>query len=902
MDERSGATTVDDILERARALYESVQADPTASGLPEVAAEVAGVARREGSAEAQVVVLRALAYAQGAVYADDRAKALLDRAIRLARGHGLDRQLVAALLSRSGVTQELGRLDAAQRDLDLVRELMVDDERSQFYLQQAGLFHNTGRLARAAVLYRLALADPEASVQVRAMTANNLGSIEVLIGHPAEATAHLELATELAAHCSPPIRAGVATTRSWVAMQAGRLTESLRQFDEAGEIYVAEGLPLGSHYLEYVDALIDLRLLPEARRLADRAVVELERSGVHLMAAEGRVRRARIALLMGDPRAAAESATIARDQFARQRRGEWAAQTATILAQSEVQLGETSTATLMSARRAAVTFERLHLIARAVEAHLTAGRVASALGRKKIALQHYRRAQELPGPTSPVLVRLRSQVAAALADQLVEQNSSILRHCRAGLRDLARHRDAFTSLELRVLASGHGAELGRIGLSVLWRQGNAGQVFRWMELTRAAALIAVQPPPAIGIDDELAQLRAVQVEIAALEIDPQSHDQAGPGRASELSGQQSTIEQRIRRATWSGRRTPGGGEGSVTAGTGPPGIGPGGGALSPAAVRRQLDGRVLIEFGVQDGHLIAAVLEPRRTRMVWLSPLEEIQRHVDLLLFALRRLSRTGRSAGGTVAARAGADAALLALEGHLFAGLGIPHDLPVVVIPTAALQRVPWSALRQAPVALAPSAAFWAVTDRSRPPAGPVVLVAGPDLPGAIHEVEVLSGLHRGSVVLQPPDSTVDSVGSALVGAGLAHLACHGRLRSDNPSFSSLQLSDGALTVHEMDVRGIAPHRLVLASCNSAADISFEGNEVLGFVSALMARGTSALVASIVVIPDATTVGLMRSLHTRVLAGDRLSDALFAARASIDPLDPQEFVGWCAFNAFGAA
>ncbi|MET3805389.1 tetratricopeptide (TPR) repeat protein [Nakamurella sp. UYEF19] len=962
MDVRPDVTTADDPLSRARALFETVQGDPTASGLAGRAADVAAAARRQGSAEAEVLVWRALAYAEGAIYANDQAKALLDRAIRLARSQGLDRQLVAALLSRSGVTQELGRLDAAQRDLDQVRELAVDGERSEFHLQQAALFHNTGRLAGAAGMYRLALADPAASIQVKAMTANNLGSIEVLLGHPAEAIGHLELATALAEHCSPPIRAGVATTRSWVSMQAGRLTESLRQFDEAGRIYVEEGLPLGSHYLEYVDALVDLRLLPEAEELADRAVAELERSGVHLMAAEGRLRRARVALLRGDPRVAVDAAGVAAEQFARQQRIEWAAQAVTILVLAMVQLGETSPESLARVRRAAATFERLQLSARAVEAHLTAGRAAGALHREQVALQHYRRAQELTGPMSPVLVRLRGQVAGALANELVGRDPLVLRHCRSGLRDLARHRDAFTSLELRVLASGHGAELGRIGLSVLLRQGDAGRIFGWMELTRAAALIAVQPAVSLGIEDELSQLRAVQVEIAALEIEPPSGDATVPKRFAELSARQSAIEHRIRRTTWSGQAHPAGstagsggsavgsagaggtrgraggtpgsagasgtrgrggaggtrgrggadgqgggaggdvGETSGIGGIGPAVHAPGRREVSPASLRRQLDGRVLIEFDVLDGHLVAAVLEPRRTRIVRLAALAEVERHVDLLLFALRRLSQPGRSARGTAAARAGADAALLALEGLVFSGLALPDDLPVVVIPTGALQRVPWSALRRAPVSLAPSAAFWAATDRSPAPAGPVVLVAGPDLPGAAREVEILAGLHRNPLVLQPPHSTVETVSAALGGAGLAHLACHGRLRSDNPGFSALQLTDGSLTVHELDVRGIAPHRLVLASCNSAADISFEGNETLGFVSTLMARGTSGLVASIVVIPDASTVGLMHALHTRVVAGDRLSDALFAARASIDPLDPREFVSWCAFNTFGAA
>ena len=45
----------------------------------------------------------------------------------------------------------------------------------------------------------------------------------------------------------------------------------------------------------------------------------------------------------------------------------------------------------------------------------------------------------------------------------------VLRHCRAGLADLERHRGALGSTELRVLASAHGVELGQIALRMLTR-------------------------------------------------------------------------------------------------------------------------------------------------------------------------------------------------------------------------------------------------------------------------------------------------------------------------------------------------------------------------------------------------------------------------------------------------
>ena len=154
---------------------------------------------------------------------------------------------------------------------------------------------------------------------------------------------------------------------------------------------------------------------------------------------------------------------------------------------------------------------------------------------------------------------------------------------------------------------------------------------------------------------------------------------------------------------------------------------------------------------------------------------------------------------------------------------------------------------------------------------------------------------------MLAPPASTVAGTVEALAGAGLAHLACHGRLRADNPSFSALELVDGQLTVHELDRRGIAPRRVVLAACDSAADVSLAGDELLGFVSALLARGTAGLVASVVEVGDVEAVDLMRGLHERLGRGASMAAGLHAARAALDPADPRQFVNWCAFTAYGA-
>lgn len=76
----------------------------------------------------------------------------------------------------------------------------------------------------------------------------------------------------------------------------------------------------------------------------------------------------------------------------------------------------------------------------------------------------------------------------------------------------------------------------------------------------------------------------------------------------------------------------------------------------------------------------------------------------------------------------------------------------------------------------------------------------------------------------------------------------------------------------------------------------------MLGFVGTLLARGTAGLLASAVVVPDWDVVPLMRSVHDGVARGATLAEALHAARATVDPQDPADFVSWCAFTAFGAA
>jgi tetratricopeptide (TPR) repeat protein len=880
---QSSSTTTEppvDLVIRARRAHRDVAANP--GRFRPVAEALVAEARQARQPEALALALRALAWAERAMLNDTSAILLLDEACRIARRHHLDATLADLLMSRAGVRQELGRFPAARRDLAAAAALVTGPGMLDLDFSRGVLLQNSGRLADAAAIYHRLLGESGISSRRRAECANNLALIEAEQGRFASALRRLA-ETPGAAEIGPALTASLTQTRAWVTMRSGRFAEGLRVFEEAAQAYRAAALSLGEHYIEYADALMELRLLPEATGAARRAVQEFSDAGIPLMAAEAQLRVAQLTLLAGDHDAAVRAATAAAAAFGRQTRAAFRARAVVVAAEARLRAGTGGAEELHRARAAARLLASTGSTAAAVQGFLVTGRLAAALDRRRQALAALARAGSL-ARGSAVLVRLRGQVAAALAAGLRQRDQEALAHCRRGLTDLARHRGGLPSVELRALASGHGAELGRIGLEVVLRDGSPARVLNWMERGRAAALLVVEPPSFDRISADIAALRAVQAGTR--------DGTAGPpvaARAERPPAEQAVLEDRIRRATWRDGGATGTSQAPVT-------IGP---------LRDRLGGRTLIAYGLLGEDLMAVIIGPRRSQIAPLGPLRPVREQLRALLFALRRLAQPGEPAAHE-SARASADLRLGRLTGLLLAPLPVGAGDEVVIIPARSLHGVPWAAVHAGPVALAPSATFWARTaDAGTPAGGPghdVALVAGPDLPGAIEEVGALSGIYASARRLLPPASTADAVAGALAGADLAHLACHGVLRTDNPMFSSLVLSDGPMTLQEIYARGIAPRRLVLASCQSGSQASYAGDEVLGFVGALLARGTAGILASAAVVPDVPAAGLMTAVHQRLSGGATLARALHEARESQDTGDPGSFVNWCTFNAHGAA
>jgi CHAT domain-containing protein len=225
----------------------------------------------------------------------------------------------------------------------------------------------------------------------------------------------------------------------------------------------------------------------------------------------------------------------------------------------------------------------------------------------------------------------------------------------------------------------------------------------------------------------------------------------------------------------------------------------------------------------------------------------------------------------------------------------------PLVIVPTAGLHAMPWGllpSLTKQTVRVAPSAAVWLRAAKAREnPDGATMFAAGPGLSAARSEVSAIAGTQA----LTGEQATVAAVLNGLDGAKLAHIAAHGRLRTDNPLLSALELADGPLTVYDLERLGRAPETVILPACQSGVSAVRAGDEVLGLVAALLALGTRTVLATVVAVSDVDTKPIMMALHDKLREGATPADAMAAARAAADQDNDGAVAAAASFVCFGA-
>ncbi|TIC87548.1 CHAT domain-containing protein [Nocardioides sp. GY 10113] len=722
--------------------------------------------------------------------------------------------------------------------------------RARVLLRRGYLLLTLGRHAEALAETRRALAGFRAAGdeiwQARAL--NNRAAIHLAVGSLAQAEHDVAAAERLFTRTGQQLEAATTThNRGEIAYCRGDLPGALARYDEAAHRYDALAVSPPELALDRCTALLAAGLAGDAVAVLDATLTDTALSPT--ARAELVVTGAMAALAADRPDDAAARAREARRLFRRQEREWWWLHADLVLLRARWANGErgrrlADEAAGLGRRLAALRSED------APVALLLAGQLAAASGSPDAGALLAEAGRYRTRPSA--LVRASAWLALATDRDRRGDARGVLRACSAGLAALDDHRATLGSSELRALASRHGDDLAALALRHAVT-GGSRRLLAWGERWRAAALTQppVRPPSEARLAERLGELRSRTRMVA---------DDA-PGRG----GAGAALEAEIRREL---HRAPGG----RAHGVAPP--------FDASALVAAVEDDVFVELLDVDGRLHVLTVTGGRVRRHAAGTLDEATQALVAARFLLRQLAR-GRPADLTGTGRRLQEALLGPSAAAVVAEAG--PSARVVVSPPPALQATPWGllpALADRPVSTVPSAAMWLRAREVRPRApGRTVLAAGPGLLTGGAEVDALAAAYPDAVLLRDGAATVPATLAALDGARLAHIAAHGTFRADSPMFSSLELDDGPLTVHDLELLREAPYRLVLSACDSGVMAPVGAHALLGLVASLLSMGTAGVVASVAVVNDEATVDLMLGLHRGLAAGGDPAEVLLAAR-----------------------
>ncbi|MFC5179583.1 CHAT domain-containing protein [Nocardioides taihuensis] len=682
-----------------------------------------------------------------------------------------------------------------------------------------------------------------------ARTRNWLGLLHLAVGDVAAADEQERRARELLLELGHEVEATQALHNlGLVAYARGDLPTALATYDQVAAELEGSGVDAAPLVIDRAQALLAAGLPDEAVRVVTEQLARP--GGLPVQRAELDLWLAMARMALGETVPARVHAETALTAFRRAERDWFAAQAELVALRARAAgAGRLDRRVVPRAVRVAEALEGQRS-EQAVTAWLLAGRLAARFDPSQAPPLLERAARHRSGPTA--LTRASGWLARGQQQALAGNRRGVHDACRRGLDALDAHRATLGSTELRALATAHGTALADLALShavdapprtLLW----------WSERWRATAL--AQPPVRPAADDPvaapLAALRDNARRLLAARADGED--------TTRLRAERSRLESEVRAGL---RRRAGDG---TTADL----------RLDVSALVEAVGDDAFVELVEVDGSLHAVLVRGGRTTARRVGLAGDAQQAIDFSRWALRRAARGRPDAVPEAAER---------LQGALLGDLAlrIRGARRVVVSPPSRLHGAPWSlvpALTDVAHSVVPSASLWLRARERAPAAGPTVFVCGPGLTTGGAEVDVVAPRHPDALVLRHGDATVERSLAALDGAGLAHVAAHGHFRADSPLFSSLDLDDGPLTVHDFERMARPPHRVVLSACESGVMAAVGAGELLGLVSALLGVGTAGVVASVVVVNDEATAEVMVDLHARLADGDDLADAMLSAR-----------------------
>jgi len=804
----------------------------------------------------------------------ERGRLHLEEALTVADRVG-DRDLLIGIQSSLAFAlARLGELDAAEKLIESAELLAGRVERARLMAQRGVVTYLRGDLARGADILTAACEAMKRNHDVvnEARHRANLGTVLSNLGRYSSARRQLDRAIAVAEGQGLDVVIGAAKASLGVVLTLqGDLPDAIREFTEAERRHVATDsvsyLPLV--HVDHARALADAGLLDDAERLLERAISMLRWQGQLTDLPTALFRIAEVRLAKGDHAGAIAASEEATGLFAAQRRDRWAALVRSIALRIRSRLPGADASVVDGLHEVADQLRTSGWLGEAVRARLVAARLAIALGVEArddgspIIDAGLRNEVRLGRPADRVLL---AHVDAIAAYERGDRGAA-RRAISHGLRVAVGTQAGLGAMETRAHAARYGNDLTEFGARMAMEDRRPRELLERIEATR---LMSTRTPRLRPPDDEamaamLTELRAVATRIA----DPR----ADASRRLDDELQRAQLERAVIRHARGVR-------GDSTE------VRPWEHELHEAL--GMLGPRTLLAYAAVGGRLVAVSVRRRRARLHEVGSVAAIGPRLDAAAFALSRLNRRQ----GSVASRAAAADLLRGvvreLADQLLPAEVLAGDGPLVLVPTARLHDVPWAllpGLQGRPLSVSPSVSAWAAAERVRADrralhggdraAG---VIAGPELEHAPAEAHAVAGHYLSPTVLSGERATVIRCLEVVAGVDVAHFACHGTFRTDNPMFSSLRLEDGPVVVYDFERLSRLPETVVLSACSTANANPLHGGSMLGLAAALLTLGTANVIAPVGPIADAATAPLMASLHRAMAGGTTPSEALALA------------------------
>jgi tetratricopeptide (TPR) repeat protein len=738
-------------------------------------------------------------------------------------------------------------LDEAATDAD-------EDTLAVVECQRAGLYVMTGAPEKALERYAWALPtlDQTGNAVLYANGLANRGVLFAYLGRPSDAQLDFTTARTIYVDHGHDIDAADMTRNlGFAAVRHGDIPAALAFFDEA-ERGLAARRSFGTLGLDRAEALLAVGLAREAARIAGQTAAVLERQGDHAGGAEGRLLEAQAAAVLGEHHDVERAAAAAAASFATQGRVGWAAVAQLELARSRFATGTATADDADEFDRVATSLEGAGQSVPAVHARLLAARTRIRHGLSV-------------SPTAMLSLPDVSTVDLSVHVALAEAEAALAEGRRGGaamaidkgLHVVRRAQASLGATDTRAHVATYAAELSRLAVRIALDDGDALAVLRAVERGRAGALQfrPVVPPNDRELSNLLDELRAVVGELR--------NDELSRNEVAALSKRQAQLETSIRNNSRQsvGNEHVDDGKDEV---------------VDLDQLQDALGDTRLISFGQSDTSLFSVVVDRSGIELHHL-PIElaDLRAAVAALRFRLDRAAAGHYESGSS-------DDAIATMLAPLLGDAESFVVVPIDVIANTPLRAIAPMAGR--PFTIAPSVASWRNAKQLPSQVGHTLFAAGPRLDHADAEVIRLGRGIEHARTFDSSTSTVANVAAAFPHVRLAHLACHGTFRDDNPLLSTIELADGPLTVYDIERLARTPEVVVLSACDAAMSARRPGDELLGLSAALFPLGTRSLIASTGLVPDAdATLLLMETLHSELRSGQSPARALATAQRATD-------------------